>query len=52
MRSCGDDQHQGMATVRTYVGVTDNRWAAFLAATGATEANFWFPSTKMGFAAP
>ena len=37
--------------VRTYVGVTDNRWAAFLAATGATEANFWFPSTKMGFAA-
>jgi putative restriction endonuclease len=37
--------------VRTYVGVTDNRWAAFLAALGVTEANFWFPSTRMGFAA-
>ena len=31
--------------------MTDNRWAAFLAALGVTEANFWFPSTKMGFAA-
>ena len=37
--------------MRTFVGVTDNRWASFLAALGVTEANFWFPSTKMGFAA-
>lgn len=37
--------------MRTFVGVTDNRWAAFLAARAVTEANFWFPSTKMGFAA-
>lgn len=37
--------------MRVFVGVTDDRWAQFLAAKGATEGNFWFPSTRMGFAA-
>ena len=37
--------------MRTFVGVTDNTWATFLAANSATEANFWFPSPKTGFAA-
>lgn len=37
--------------MRTYVGVTDNTWARFLASSEATEANFWFPSPKTGFAA-
>lgn len=32
--------------MRAYVDVTDDNWARFLAAIGATEANFWFPSVK------
>lgn len=37
--------------MRGYIGVTDGDWAQFLAATGATEVNFWQPSAGRGFRA-
>lgn len=38
--------------MRTYVGVTDSDWAAFLAARPQLdEVNFWLPNANVGFAA-
>jgi putative restriction endonuclease len=37
--------------VKGYIGITDGEWAAFLAAQGATEVNFWLPSSEVGFRA-
>ena len=48
----GVDHLQYVRRVRTYVGVTDRDWAAFLAARPELEeVNFWLPNPSTGFAA-